>query len=97
MATGLRSYHPLQVARLRHVATFRGIIPFFAKLYAESLGAQVADGDIVGEGWRAKVKFRKVRIGSLELTEAEMSFDGDIDAIQEFLAKFRAKALRNAG
>ena len=79
------------------VATFRGIIPFFIRLYAESLGVQVANGDMLGKGWRARVRLRKVRVGSLKLTEAEILFDGDLDAIQDFLTKFRARALRNAG
>jgi len=78
-------------------ATFRGIIPLFVKLYAESLGAKVRAGSMAGRGWQADVEFRKVRLGSLELTEAKISFEGDAEAIGEFLTKFRAKALRNAG
>ncbi len=79
------------------VATFRGIIPSFVELYAESLGARVRDGEIVGDGWMAEMKYRKVRVGSLELTELEMRFDGDKRAISDFLNRFRAKVLRNAG
>ena len=32
-----------------------------------------------------------------ELTEAEITFSGSPGAIEEFMAKFRAKAARNAG
>ncbi len=79
------------------VATFRGIIPSFVELYAQSLGAHVTDGEMVGDGWKAEMKYRKVRVGSLELTELEMRFDGDEDAIRKFLSRFRTKVARNAG
>jgi len=52
---------------------------------------------MVGEGWRAQMKYRKVRVGSLELTELEMRFEGDEDAIGKFLSRFRTKVARNAG
>ena len=67
------------------------------KLYAESLGAKLTDGNMMAEGWRAEVKFRTIPIGSLRLTETEMTFHGETEAIEDFLARFRAKALRNAG
>jgi hypothetical protein len=69
----------------------------FVKLYAKSLGAQYEDGEISGEGWRAKVLYRKVRIGSIELTEAEMTFEGNAQRVNDFLTKFRAISLRNWG
>jgi len=67
------------------------------ELYAESLGARIADGQMVGEKWKANMNYRKVRVGSLELTELEMRFDGDEEAIRDFLSRFRAKVQRNAG
>lgn len=79
------------------VARFRGIIPWFVEWYAQNLGARFVDGKMVGNGWRAEVKYHKVQVGSLELTEAEMLFEGDEDAIRNFLSRFRAKVERNAG
>jgi len=69
----------------------------FVELYAKSLGAHYDDGRMSGDGWEAVVAYGKVRIGSLELTEAEIAFEGDEDAINTFLAKFRAISLRNWG
>ena len=69
----------------------------FVELYAKSLGAQYQDGKMSGEGWTAKVLYRKVRIGSLELTETEMTFEGDTQRAVDFLTKFRAISLRNWG
>lgn len=96
METGLL-YHLSRVARLRQVVKFRGIIPFFVDLYAESLGGRVSNGEIVGDGWTAEVTYRKVPLGPLELTETELSFEGEPDAISSFLNQFRAKVMRNAG
>jgi hypothetical protein len=78
-------------------ARFRGLLPMFVESYAKILGAQYADGMMSAEGWRAKVLYRKVRIGSIELTETEMRFDGDEQRIKDFLDKFRAVSLRNWG
>jgi len=78
-------------------AKFRGLLPMFVELYARSLGARYDDGRMSGDGWEATVTYGKVRIGSLELTEAEMTFEGDEEAINAFLAKFRAISLRNWG
>lgn len=69
----------------------------FVESYAKTLGAQYEDGEMSGEGWRAKVLYRKVRIGSIELTETEMRFDGDEQRVNDFLSKFRAISLRNWG
>jgi len=81
----------------RVVAKFRGLLPTFVELYAKSLGAQYEDSNMAAEGWSAKVLYRKIRIGSLELTETEMTFVGEIERINDFLAKFRAISLRNWG
>jgi hypothetical protein len=67
----------------------------FVELYVKNLGGRYLDGVISGEGWKGNVVYQKIRIGSLELTEAEMTFDGDEQKINEFLAKFRAISLRN--
>ena len=69
----------------------------FVELYVKSLGARYQDGEITGDRWRAKVLYRKIRIGSLELTEAEMTFEGDPQRVNDFLTKFRAISLRNWG
>jgi hypothetical protein len=79
------------------VAKFRGLLPMFVELYARSLGARYEDNEMAGEGWRAKVTYRKVRIGSIALTETEMTFEGDLSKANDFLAKFRAISLRNWG
>jgi hypothetical protein len=69
----------------------------FVELYAKSLGAQYEDGKMSGEGWTAKILYRKVRIGSLELTETEMTFGGNTQRVNDFFTKFRAISLRNWG
>jgi hypothetical protein len=79
------------------VARFRGLLPMFVEMYAKSLGVRYEDGEMSGEGWRAKVIYRKVRVGSIELTETEMTFEGDSSKVDDFLAKFRAISLRNWG
>ncbi|MGA3295922.1 MAG: hypothetical protein ABSD41_00560 [Candidatus Bathyarchaeia archaeon] len=81
----------------RIVAKFRGLLPMFVELYAKNLGARYEDGEMSGEGWRAKVTYRKVRIGSIALTETEMTFEGDPSKVDDFLTKFRAISLRNWG
>jgi hypothetical protein len=91
MSTGTESHGSGIVAR------FRGLLPMFVELYVKTLGAQYTDGEIIGEGWRGNVIYRKIRIGSLELTEAEMTFQGDEQRINAFLTKFRAISLRNWG
>ena len=69
----------------------------FVELYAKDVGARYEHDQMSGEGWRAKVIYRKIRIGSLELTEAEMTFEGDTEKVNDFLTKFRAISLRNWG
>jgi hypothetical protein len=69
----------------------------FVESYAKSLGAHYRDGEMSGEGWRAQVLYQKVRIGSIELTETEMRFEGDSERINDFLNKFRAISVRNWG
>ena len=69
----------------------------FVELYVKSLGGRYEDGKISGEGWRGQVLYRKVPIGSLELTEAEMTFEGEAQKIEDFLTRFRAISLRNWG
>jgi hypothetical protein len=81
----------------RIVAKFRGLLPMFVEQYAKSLGARYEDGEMSGQGWRAKATYRKVRVGSIALTETEMTFEGDLNEIDDFLAKFRAISLRNWG
>ena len=78
------------------LATCRGIIPSFVEIYAKSLGAQYEDGEISGEGWRAKGLYRKVRIGSLELTEAEMTFEEDAQS-QRFLNQIQSHIVEELG
>lgn len=79
------------------VAKFRGLLPMFVELYAKSLGARYEEDEMSAEGWRAKVTYSKVRIGSIALTETEFKFEGDPSKISDFLAKFRAISLRNWG
>jgi len=79
------------------VAKFRGLLPMFVELYAKSLGVRYEGGEMFSEGWRAKVTYRKVRVGSIALTETEMTFEGDPSKVDDFLAKFRAISLRNWG
>ena len=86
-----------EVSKTKIIARFRGLLPMFVELYMKSLGAQYEDGVISGEGWRGTVLYRKIPIGSLELTEAEITFEGDALRINEFLTKFRAISLRNWG
>jgi hypothetical protein len=69
----------------------------FVEMYTKSLGAHYRNDEISGEGWKAKVIYRKTLVGSLELTETEMRFEGDEQAANEFLTKFRAISLRNWG
>jgi hypothetical protein len=79
------------------VVKFRGLLPMYVEMYAKSLGAQYENHEVCGIGWKAKINYRKVRVGSLELTETEMRFEGDEEAANDFLTKFRAISLRNWG
>lgn len=69
----------------------------FVEMYTKSVGSQYRNDEIIGDGWKAKVNYRKASVGSLELTETEMRFEGDEQAANEFLTKFRAISLRNWG
>jgi hypothetical protein len=69
----------------------------FVEMYSKNLGAQYRNDEIIGNGWKAKVIYRKAFVGSLELTETEMRFEGDEQAANEFLTNFRAVSLRNWG
>jgi hypothetical protein len=84
--------------RLRITRGFRGLSPPQAIRYLEGLGgARVDDRAVEGPGWRAPLATRTVPVGAYRLTEVQITWTGEPDAVEAVVLRFRLKAFRAPG
>ncbi|XVH32460.1 hypothetical protein ACNS7O_04540 [Haloferacaceae archaeon DSL9] len=99
-------------ARVTETRSFRGISQRLAVHYLRNLGGEPAsDGEpiegeiadeavdeVVGDGWRARLSSEVVSVaGSIELTEVEISFEGEKSTVEPVIERFARKAMRAGG
>lgn len=85
--------------RIRRERSFRGISKRLAIKYLENLGAeQVDDNRVEAEDWEATLSSQTVGIGpSVSLTQVDLVFEGDPDALDPLIERFAQKAMRAGG
>jgi len=85
--------------QLRITHGFRGVNPEQAIRYLESLGGErVDDRTVEGPGWEAHLSTRVVPVGpSYRLTEVQITWVGEPDAVEAVVLRFRLKAFRAPG
>jgi hypothetical protein len=79
--------------------SFRGISQRLARHYLGNLGGEVVDDDRVeGDGWVATLSSQKVNpVGSFQLTEVTVTFEGDAETLEPLVERFSQKAMRAGG
>jgi|GEM_PF-913159 len=84
---------------LRLTHGFRGVTPEQAIRYLEALGGDRSDDrTVTGPGWRATLSTRVVPVGpSYRLTEVQVTWTGEPEAVEEVVLRFRLKAFRAPG
>ncbi len=77
----------------------RGIGPALVCSYLVELGGQQVDAEtVVGPGWSARVvKLPPARIGALQLGRTHVSIQGEPEALDCLIERFRRKVLRAGG
>jgi len=77
---------------------FRGVSPEQAIRYLEGLGGtRVDDRTVEGPGWTATLATEVVPVGAYRLTEVQVTWTGDPDAVEAVVWRFRLKAFRAPG
>lgn len=84
---------------VRRERSFRGISQRLAIKYLENLGAeQVADDRVEADDWAADLSSQTVGVGpSLSLTQVDLVFEGDPEALDPLIERFAQKAMRAGG
>ena len=84
---------------VRRERSFRGISERLAINYLENLGAEQVDDDRVeADDWTATLSSQTVGIGpSVSLTQVDLIFEGDPDALDSLIERFAQKAMRAGG
>jgi hypothetical protein len=79
--------------------SFRGISGRLAREYLTRLGGEVdAQGHVRGGDWEASIAEELIEVGpSLELTEVQISFEGEAEVLDELIETFARKAMRAGG
>lgn len=79
--------------------SFRGISQRLARHYLVNIGGEEIDDDRVeGDDWVATLSAKKVNpVGSFELTEVTIRFEGDDATLEPLVEKFSQKAMRAGG
>ncbi|SDZ94651.1 hypothetical protein SAMN04488065_1367 [Haloplanus vescus] len=79
--------------------SFRGISKRLAIKYLGNLGAeQVSDDRVEAEDWAADLSTQTVSIGpSTTLTQVDLDFEGDPEALDPLIERFAQKAMRAGG
>ena len=83
----------------RRERAFRGISKRLVVQYLEGLGGE-AEGDsrVVGDGWTVDIDTEPVTItSSIQLTEVQLTFEGDDETLDELVDTFAQKAMRAGG
>ncbi|WP_424006790.1 hypothetical protein [Haloferax denitrificans] len=83
----------------RRQRAFRGISPRLAIQYLEGLGGEADDdGRVVGPDWTVDIETEEVTItSSIQLTEVQLSFEGDEATLDDLVERFAQKAMRAGG
>lgn len=83
----------------RRQRAFRGISKRLVVQYLEGLGGE-AEGDsrVVGPDWTVDIETEAVTItNSIQLTEVQLTFEGDEETLDELVDTFAQKAMRAGG
>jgi len=77
----------------------RGIGPGLVCRYLVELGGRQVDAETVeGPGWSARVvKLSPARIGALQLGRTHVTIQGEPEALDRLIERFRRKVLRAGG
>ncbi|KAB1193271.1 MULTISPECIES: hypothetical protein [Haloferax] len=84
---------------VRRERAFRGISTRLVVQYLEGLGGE-ADGErrVVGPDWTVDIDTEVVTItSSIQLTEVQLTFEGDEETLDELIPTFAQKAMRAGG
>lgn len=83
---------------LRETRRFRGLTRDQAVRYLEHLGGERRDGEVLGEGWRARLSTAVVPVGpSYRLTEVTVTWTGPREVLEPVIRDFRLKTFRAPG
>lgn len=84
---------------LRVTRAFRGMHLEQAIGYLESLGGRrVDETTVLADDWRAELSQSVVPVGpSYRLTQVTITWDGDAEALEPVILRFRVKAFRAPG
>jgi hypothetical protein len=85
--------------RVRRERSFRGISTRLAIQYLETLGGERLDENRVeGEDWTVTLSSQRVGVGpSVSLTQVDLVFEGEPDALDDLVERFARKAMRAGG
>ncbi|KAB1198239.1 MULTISPECIES: hypothetical protein [Haloferax] len=78
---------------------FRGISKRLVIHYLEGLGGEAeTDSHVVGPDWSVDIDTEPVTItSSIQLTEVQLTFEGDDETLDELIDTFAQKAMRAGG
>ena len=84
---------------VRRERSFRGISRRLAIQYLETLGGdRVDDGRVEADDWTATLSSSTVAVGpSVSLTQVDLKFEGDPNALDTVVERFARKAMRAGG
>ncbi|MFQ3320606.1 MAG: hypothetical protein ACI80F_002692 [Natronomonas sp.] len=84
---------------MQETRSFRGISKRLAIQYLENLeGTKVDEGRVEGDGWVVTLSEQLVNpVGSIQLTEVTVEFEGDDSAVEPLIEDFARKAIRAGG
>ena len=85
---------------MQETRQYRGISRRLAADYLENLGGRRVNGDdrLEGDGWSADLSAETVEVvGSMELTEVTVAFEGEAAVLEELVKDFTRKAMRAGG
>lgn len=83
----------------RRERAFRGISTRLVIQYLEGLGGEKeSDSRVVGPDWTVDIDTEVVTItSSIQLTEVQLTFEGDEETLDELIPVFAQKAMRAGG
>ncbi|AFK19925.1 hypothetical protein E6P09_00505 [Haloferax mediterranei ATCC 33500] len=83
----------------RRERAFRGISTRLAIQYLEGLGGEAeSETRVVGPDWTVDLDTEEVTItNSIQLTEVQLTFEGDDETLDDLIERFSRKAMRAGG
>jgi len=84
---------------IRRERSFRGISTRLAIKYLETLGGeQTSETRVEADDWAVDLSAQTVGVGpSMSLTQVDLVFEGDPDALDPLIERFAQKAMRAGG